>query len=279
MAGKRPSQIFEDFCVLTETCLDSLNRQARQVMGIPTTPIDAGSKTAVERVWAQYDKTRHMPYFEEALQVLLDSADTDYLDLIGLTYMNFGHPSKGNGQFFTPWHVAQLMAMLSTDRIAEVNTRLKAAIDKSPLAQAALITGLACRTPEEAEAWFVTRVIPFAMEHYEPVLFNDPCCGSGVMFLAYASCLPWWATQLGLVRFYGMDIDRLCVRMCKINSMLYGLNGFNAPMILLHYEMVLSGKNQPNGKPVVETAVPAPPKTAFHEPVDLGKTIQLNLFG
>ncbi len=52
-----------------------------------------------------------------------------------------------------------------------------------------------------------------------------PTPRSGVMFLAAASCIPKWATSLGLVRFHGADIDAGCVRLCRTNCLLYGLNG------------------------------------------------------
>jgi type I restriction-modification system DNA methylase subunit len=60
----------------------------------------------------------------------------------------------------------------------------------------------------------------------EPVTICDPCCGSGVMLLAAASCCPSWAIQCGRVQFYGQDIDNNCVKMARINMMLYGLNGY-----------------------------------------------------
>ena len=31
--------------------------------------------------------------------------------------------------------------------------------------------------------------------------------------------------QLGLVQFFGADIDPMCVQMARINIVLYGLNG------------------------------------------------------
>ena len=49
--------------------------------------------------------------------------------------------------------------------------------------------------------------------------------GSGRMLLAAAGCFPGWAVQLGLVQFYGMDIDPTCARMARVNAELYGLNG------------------------------------------------------
>jgi hypothetical protein len=103
---------------------------------------------------------------------------------------------------------------------------LAAEIAKSPLAYAALLTGMVLEGAE-AQEWYLTRVIPACIEQFEPVTVNDPACGSGVLLLAYASTLPRWMVELGLVQFSGQDIDQLCVRMARINFALYGVNGYN----------------------------------------------------
>ena len=139
--------------------------------------------------------------------------------------MSWGYPSSSIGQFFTPWNVARMMAEMVSDGGAEVHTRLKAAIEKSPLAQAFLVAGCVLEG-QEAFDWYISRVVPAAIEHYEPVRVCDPCVGSGILLLAHASTLPAWMVQMGLVQYYGCDIDLLCVRMARVNFKLYGLNGF-----------------------------------------------------
>jgi hypothetical protein len=109
----------------------------------------------------------------------------------------------------------------------EVNARLKKAIEQSPLAEAALLTGMLFKEDEADQAfdWFLTHVIPAALPSFEVIRVCDPCVGSGRMLLAAAGCYPPWAVQLGLVQFYGADIDPVCVQMARINMTLYGLNG------------------------------------------------------
>ena len=62
--------------------------------------------------------------------------------------------------------------------------------------------------------------------HLEPLTVCDPACGSGVTLLAAASACPRWALDYNVVRFFGQDIDRTCVKMAQVNMMLYGLNGY-----------------------------------------------------
>ena len=91
---------------------------------------------------------------------------------------------------------------------------------------ATLMAGLVIEDPVEARDYFISRVIPAAAPYYEPIKICDPACGSGILLLSSASCFPDWANQLGLVQYFGQDIDEQCARMTKINCMLYGLNGF-----------------------------------------------------
>ena len=108
----------------------------------------------------------------------------------------------------------------------EVHTRIKAAIEKSPAATAALFASACITDKAEAWKWYIERVIPLAAPEYDPITVMDPCCGSGVMFLAAASVVPQWMVQMGLIQFYGADIDMTCVKMARLNCMLYGMNGY-----------------------------------------------------
>jgi len=239
--GQRPSAIFDDWLELAEATLDMLPAHFKSAI---TTGHLAHDSPEAAQVW---DKVRSrypgqewvFERFSEAFGGLLEGASLpdgtpSYQDIVGDVYMEWGRPSRSTGQFFTPWPVARLMAEMMGDGGQEVHARLKAAIDQSPLAQAHLLAGLALEG-EEAGRWFMEKVVPSALAHYQPVTVLDPCIGSGILLLAHASTLPTWMVQLGLVQYYGCDIDPTCVRMARINCKLYGLNGHH-----LKYALELS---------------------------------------
>lgn len=240
-AGRRPSRIFEDWVDLTHANLIELPRHMQAVYEGKEHEDLPKTQELFERLRHVY-KRQYFERFAEAQGLLFSSAAEGYMDVIGSVYMDWGWPSKGHGQFFTPLNVSNMMAeMLNTTNkpAGEIHERLQEAISKSLLASAMLMAGLTISDPQEAFSWSIARVIPPAMEHYEPITLSDPSCGSGIMFLSHASTLPWWMVQLGLVQYYGMDIDRLCVQMAQINTMLYGLNGRYAPYIVAHYDWLL----------------------------------------
>ena len=113
----------------------------------------------------------------------------------------------------------------------QVKARLIEAIEQAPpleaaLAQAGLLSGLLFEEGEPgALEWFVSHVILPVLPYYRPITVCDPCVGSGRMLLAAAAAYPAWMVQLGLVQFFGADIDPVCVQMARINVVLYGLNG------------------------------------------------------
>lgn len=177
-----------------------------------------------QRLRDRYKGDWYWSHFSKATALLLQSTD-EYYDTVGDIYMEFGYPSKGSGQFFTPFHLAKMMASVQSEETTRlVYDRIKAAITGDPLAEAMLMAG-SILEGEEAQNWLITKILPVIASRIEPVGVCDPSCGSGVMFLAVASTLPTWMTQLGLVQFSGMDIDQTCITMCQINIMLYGLNG------------------------------------------------------
>jgi methylase of polypeptide subunit release factors len=98
---------------------------------------------------------------------------------------------------------------------------LKQAVEGNPLAEALALMTTAF--PEEVERFSFERLLPYAVDKAEPFTVADICCGSGVMLPAAAKQFPRWAIDSGLVQFYGVDIDPLCVEMCRLNMQLYGI--------------------------------------------------------
>jgi hypothetical protein len=243
-SGQHPWRIFEDWTVLVEAFLDAMPRLlAARFEGRPP-PIPAEITERETEVAAKY-REYELVLFREAIDILVNSTHF-YADTVGEVFMSYGYPSGWHGQFFTPFHVAQAMANLAGVQEREVHERLKEAIAKSVPAQAQLLAGLVL--PSELTLdHMIAHVIPLAVEQYEPIKVYDPACGSGVMFLAAASTLPSWMTQMGLVSFHGQDIDPLCVRMARINIMLYGLDGRYAPLLVVESAARLQ-KGEPPAK-------------------------------
>lgn len=120
----------------------------------------------------------------EALARLLEHAAYSYEDVVGSVYMMLDLGSVRNGQYFTPFHIARL--------IAHIDLR-----DFQP--------------PVPGKG---------------PIRFYDPCCGSGVMFLATMEVLEERFPGIldsGEVVFSGQDIDESCIYMCRLNLRLHGI--------------------------------------------------------
>ncbi len=243
-SGVSAYDIFDDFLNIA---LDSLERLPDHVRSVAKTgKLAEDTEEAAkrfERLRNRYHNPIYFDRFAEAFGYLILSADDeldDWNDTIGDIYMEFGISNKHSGQFFTPYHVAKMMAMMTTDDIPSlVHERIKAACMDNPLAQAMLIAGIGIDDPAQAEAWFFGKIVPAVAADIDPVTICDPACGSGVMLLAAASSVPRWMLDWNFVRFYGMDIDQTCVNMARVNILLHGLNGFSIKCALALSEVEL----------------------------------------
>lgn len=221
-----PHDVFKDWLRLVEASLEAFPANLRP--GYEDTP---ETQKLFEELREKYTKPQ-FELFTQAFALLLKTAGM-YEDTLGRLYMSFASSNAKTGQFFTPLHIAWTMAEMSNIK-GEVHQRLREAVEKNPQASALMImlSMLPDELPDEdKERVFLSRVLPLILKDYEPVTVIDSSCGSGVMFLGAAKTMPWWMTQLGLVQFYGQDIDPVCVRIARCNIMLHGLNGHYAPMI------------------------------------------------
>lgn len=271
LRGRRCYEIFDDWLGVCYHALRMMPAHMRHIAehGTPA-PDDDEAAAHWQRLRGLYER-QDFGEFQQAFHLLLGSAEQlpDVGDVLGDVYMAFAYPNSDRGQFFTPWHIYRLMAELIGPNERDVFDGLNAAIATGDtiehiMAQSALLAGLGCQTPDEAQAWFVQRVAPLAFAcGYEPITVNDPACGSGRMLVACAAQLPAWMTQGAYVQFYGQDIDHTCVMMAQTNMMLYGLNGH-----ALRWQAALAGTGMPaaSAQPVVEVAVAAPEMPAIPLP-------------
>lgn len=221
--GAGQNQVFDDWLEITHATLQRLPVHLRAArMGEPLTDTPE-TVTLWERLKVRYNRPYCWEHFSKAFVILLESA-WQIDDTLGQVYMDWGIPNKYSGQFFTPFSVARLMAGMTTGP-EMVYQRLQAAYEQSTYGAIHKLLS-PDRIPD-----FVRKMgadlVPLCAEFIQPLTICDPCCGSGVMFLAAAETFERWMLDWGLVQFYGMDIDRTCVMMAQVNLMIYGLNGFS----------------------------------------------------
>jgi len=131
--------------------------------------------------------------------------DYEIYDYLGDVYMQIGSLSKSKaiGQYFTPFNVCQMMASM------QMPGNLKKYIAK-------------VKSGEIKRA----RVI-------------DPCVGSGAMLLAHKKIVCESVGMAGLkyYSYYGQDIDRTCVNMCKIQMLLTDYDYMASLLYVTAYEI------------------------------------------
>jgi len=284
-SGYHAYQIFDDWSQLVEACLEALPAHLTALAQTGQLAEDtAETKQLFARIRSRYDQQSAAEIwsaFGQALAILLESAepglwgpgsygnfDVGYMgpDVIGHTYLLYASPNQARAQIFTPWNIALMMGQfLVPHGERQIHDRVKQACQHPDniLAQATLLAGLTVDNPAEAREWFFNRVLPAAMLTYDPIRVGDPAgCGSGVLLLAVAACFPEWAVRLNCVAFEGSDIDPQCVRLAKINCMLYGLNGYT-----LRLTEALQN--------VSDQVPPRSPGQAYRQAVSLAKETQL----
>ncbi len=200
LSGRKTWTVLEDWLDIVHATLRMLPVHA---LFVATTGKPADDPDDVKATWARLNrdyKSADWQHFQAATMTLFEVAEQRVID--------WGNPKGAN------------VGGASWDIVGEVYMELNASSDHS--GQFFTPWHLACVSAQCS----VSETMESLAARTEPLRISDPACGSGVMLLAAAACLPREAVQRGLVRFYGQDIDQTCVKLAQINTMLYGLNGW-----------------------------------------------------
>ncbi|HEX6292952.1 MAG TPA: hypothetical protein VFZ66_27460 [Herpetosiphonaceae bacterium] len=202
VVGRRPAEVFTDWIELVHALLDMEPKHEQALAETGTFAPDPPEVVALlVRLRQTYPyregaKEHYLDYFLQAFAELRMSTTVGFVDIVGTIYMQWGWPNATLGQFFTPTSLTSLITRLTIgDGRSQVHAQLQAAIAQSPAAQAALLAGSTLEG-EVALAWLIARVIPHAIEHYEPVTVYDPCVGSAAFLVSASEQFDPWMNQL-----------------------------------------------------------------------------------
>lgn len=231
-SGRRAWDVYEDWLDIVLAAPEAMPRHAAS---IAATRRPAEDTPEVQDLYARLRATYAHADFERfatAFHALTDEAQQrgwgghgETWDIMGSVYMQLNVWSGHSGQYFTPWSIAEFMARMSLGDVeTDIRRRIAEAIDRGPWGVMGLANGASITQPGKEQIMLQALAQNYA--HLEPLTVCDPACGSGVTLLAAASVCPRWAIDYNVVRFFGQDIDRTCVKMARVNMMLYGLNGY-----------------------------------------------------
>lgn len=251
---RRAWQVFDDWlCIVERELLDlPAHIEHNQAYG-SLAPQNEETLAVWSRLYQWYPQEDKEAWrnFSEASVLLIDAAHTalkvggDW-DILGGVFMEYGVPDKWAGQFFTSWDVAALLARLTPVTPEMLQDRLRNAMRRTINAggrdaamlgddPAMMLERFTTGHDSDVRQWFHWRFLPAISSHFEPITVYDAAVGSAVMLMAHASMLPSWLNFWGMARYYGQDIDPLCVQMARINMMLHNLNGQGVRIRLAHW--------------------------------------------
>ncbi len=267
---RNQDDVFDDWITLSELALARLNDHLAATVRTGQLAVDPPPVRAIfERVLDHYkaDRDRAYTIFAEALADLVLATSEDApdaplkaSDLLGDLYMAWGRPNAAAGQFFSPLDLCRVMAIASGDDLVPlVLTRIQTAIEATRTRGfedwLALSPDEQTRTPLSR---FALRSLASALE---PVRISDLCVGAGTLLLSAAEQTPAWMSWQGLVEYHGVDIDPVCVRMCRVNLMLHGIHPWH---IVWGDSLALRTYADPTraalGLPTPRLAPPRPPQ-------------------
>lgn len=206
---KRRFDIFQDFLTLSTISLANVILK------------DKDLENQYLEIIEQYKKPEKL---SELLTITILALEEKTQDFLGNVYMNGDFGNKKSGQFFTPYHVSQMMS--------------EVVFDKNTVKQ--------------------------TIEEQGFIKVSEPCCGAGGMILAFAeTMLKHNINPQQYMIFQGIDIDINCCRMSFIQTSLMGLTGeivhgdtitlncwqkFVTPMTILHMNNYRKFKEPPKEK-------------------------------
>lgn len=223
---QRPEQIWDDFLTLAYALFLGMARTVARgealLSALSTLPEVAQAEALIRPRYRDNTWDQAAVGFGQAITALRAASEGPITgDPLGYLYMTWVGGSAAAGQFFTPFEVSLLIAQLQ-DVGATVQARVDAAEREHP-ELALYVAMLHTLTGQEAIRFHQERLVPLVRRIIAPVTVADPACGSGGMLLAVASTLEPWMLAYGLVQFHGIDVDRTCVLMAKVNLMRYGI--------------------------------------------------------
>jgi ribosomal protein L11 methylase PrmA len=233
----RRGAVWDDWLDIVEATLRMLPVHVAAVAEAMTRgeePMLAEDDDEAKEVWAGLQRAGYSPsdftHFAAAYAALMDAVvEPDgspvYRDVLAVVHESWAGANERNGQYLTPWDLCVVMAKCTMDGAETMlRERIMAALDDETreLLESLGLDATQSHTLEHIAKRFLSACI----DRFEPISVCDPCCGSGTFFLACAQTCPQWAVGLGLIRFYGQDIDRTAVQMSRINLMSRGLNGY-----------------------------------------------------
>lgn len=184
---------------------------------------DEEGKRDFDRIEKRYGGDRSR--FADATRTMIEGAYIDgpmYCDFVGEVYEAWELHNEYAGQYFTPESVCRATAAVADDQVEKLRTKLIAELEQHEPSLAVMHAMEVPVTDSTYAMIYGTHAEKVETPQY---LVNDPACGSFRMPLAFAARCPRWMITTGAIGFSGQDIDGRCVKMARINAMLYGLRG------------------------------------------------------